>query len=60
MRSLDGIIDLMYMSLSKFQDLVTGMEAWHSAVQGVTQSRTKLSDLTELIDWKKDNSSLVV
>ena len=60
MRSLDGIIDLMYMSLSKFQDLVTGMEAWHSAVHGVTQSRTKLSDLTELIDWKKDNSSLVV
>ena len=55
MRSLDGIIDLMDMSFSKFQDVVTGMEAWHSAVHGVIKCWTKLSDLIELTDWKKDN-----
>ena len=48
MRWLDGITDSMVMNLSELQELVMDREAWRDVIRGVTKSRTRVSDWTEL------------
>ena len=44
MRWLDGITDLMDVSLGEFREMVINREAWRASIHGVAKSRTRLSD----------------
>ena len=48
---MDGINDLMDMSLSKLRELVMDREGWRAAIHGVAKSWTRLSDCTELNEY---------